>query len=137
MWSSLPFSLLSCSQSPTYTYISCLGELPRSLKCLLIPYSSLRELSLMKKIVTGRIAPAGTGVCFLQIIFNRNLNHQVDKCRDYGILPNCRNSFRFRFKVYSGIIPNSFTSWSAKPLIAVFASANSIPAAGISIYLPI
>lgn len=65
------------------------------LKCLLLPCSSVREHSLMKKVSTGRIAPAGTGVCFLQIIFNRNLNHQVDKYRNYGNLPNCRNSFRF------------------------------------------
>lgn len=61
-------------------------------KCLLLPCFSQRTL--MKKVSTGRIAPAGTGVCVHQIIFNRSLDHQVDKCGNYGYLPNCRNSFR-------------------------------------------
>jgi len=70
-------------------------KLSSNLNDSMILWSSLREHSSMKKVSTGRIAPAGTSIYSLQIIFNRNLNHSVDKCRNYGNLPNYRNSFRF------------------------------------------
>lgn len=44
---------------------------------------------------TGTTSPAETDVCFPQILFNGNLNNKVAKCRNYGNLPSCRNSFRF------------------------------------------